>query len=86
MAPLDFAIMLFTFLVTMLYNVEKGMTYGIIASVLILVLQFSKRDLDSLGQMALQQEVRQVKHVKKIGERSTCEASQTCEKDHQREK
>jgi len=55
-APVDFVIMIFTFFVTVLYNVEKGLTYGIIASVLILLLQFSKMDLDSLGQMALTQE------------------------------
>jgi MFS superfamily sulfate permease-like transporter len=38
-APVDFLIMTFTFLVTVLYNVEAGLEYGIIASVVILLLQ-----------------------------------------------
>ena len=79
-APVDFLVMIFTFLVTVLYNVEKvrpalppfippslppmfltrpslppslpqGLEYGIIASVIILLLQISKLDMDSIGQL-----------------------------------
>ena len=42
MAPVDFLIMIFTFLVTVLYNVEAGLEYGIIASVVILLLQIAR--------------------------------------------
>jgi len=41
-APVDFLIMIFTFLVTVLYNVEAGLEYGIIASVVILLLQIAR--------------------------------------------
>ncbi|EWM24464.1 sulfate transporter [Nannochloropsis gaditana] len=50
-APVDFLVMIFTFLVTVLYNVERGLEYGIIASVVILLLQLSKLDMDSIGQL-----------------------------------
>ena len=48
---MDFLVMLFTFLVTVLWNVELGLEYGIIASVVILLLQISKLDMDSIGQL-----------------------------------
>ncbi|GAB5037369.1 sulfate transporter [Nannochloropsis oceanica] len=52
-APVDFLVMIFTFFVTVLYNVEKGLEYGIIASVVILLLQISKLDMDSIGQLRM---------------------------------
>lgn len=45
--------MIFTFLVTLLWNVELGLEYGIIASVVVLLLQISKLDMDSIGQLQL---------------------------------
>jgi MFS superfamily sulfate permease-like transporter len=55
-APVDFFVMIFTFLVTVLWNVELGLEYGIIASVVILLLQISKLDMDSLGQLRIGEE------------------------------
>lgn len=52
-APVDFLVMIFTFLVTLLWNVELGLEYGIIASVVILLLQISKLDMDSIGQLKI---------------------------------
>jgi hypothetical protein len=55
-APVDFLVMLFTFLVTVLWNVELGLEYGIIASVVVLLLQISKLDVDSIGQLSIAEE------------------------------
>ncbi|GAB5037368.1 sulfate transporter [Nannochloropsis oceanica] len=52
-APVDFLIMIFTFLVTVLYNVEAGLEYGIIASVVTLLLQISRLDINSIGQLMI---------------------------------
>lgn len=52
-APVDFLIMAFTFCVTFLWNVEKGLVYGIYASVVIMLLQISKLDMDSIGQLRI---------------------------------
>lgn len=38
-APLDFVIMLLTFLVTVLWDVEKGLVLGLLASVIVLLIQ-----------------------------------------------
>ena len=52
-APVDFFVMIFTFCVTVFWNVELGLEYGIVASVVILLLQISKLDMDSLGQLRI---------------------------------
>ena len=44
--------MVFTFLVTVFWNVELGLEYGILASVIILLIQISKLDMDSIGQLS----------------------------------
>ena len=44
--------MMFTFLVTVFWNVELGLEYGILASVAILLIQISKLDMDSIGQLS----------------------------------
>ena len=55
-APVDFLIMAFTFCVTVFWNVEKGLIYGIVASVVILLLQIARLDIDSIGQLSVAQE------------------------------
>ncbi len=52
-APVDFLVMSFTFCVTVFWNVELGLEYGIIASVVVLLLQISKLDVDSIGQLSI---------------------------------
>lgn len=52
-APLDFLIMVFTFVITVVWNVELGLEYGLLASVLVLLVQISRLDMDSIGQLAL---------------------------------
>lgn len=53
MAPVDFLVMAFTFAITLFWNVEKGLTYGIVLSVAILLLQFSRLDMDSIGHLTV---------------------------------
>ena len=111
-APVDFLVMIFTFLVTVLYNVEKvcstpppplpplspissslshlllplslppslppplllpqGLEYGIIASVVILLLQISKLDMDSIGQLRMADDEVQMLVDPKAGTDSPC--------------
>jgi MFS superfamily sulfate permease-like transporter len=52
-APVDFGIMLLTFTITVFWNVEAGLQWGLLASVLVLLLQISRLDMDSIGQLSL---------------------------------
>lgn len=52
-APVDFGIMLLTFGITVFWNVEAGLQWGLLASVLVLLLQISRLDMDSIGQLSL---------------------------------
>jgi MFS superfamily sulfate permease-like transporter len=47
-APVDFLLMMFTFLVTVVKNVEDGLVWGIVASAVVLIWQISKLDIDSV--------------------------------------
>lgn len=49
-APLDFLVMIFTFGVTFFWNIEKGLIYGLIASVFVLIYQMTKLDVESVRQ------------------------------------
>jgi len=48
-APLDFIVMTFTFLVTVIYNVEDGLVWGLGVSILILLYQISRLDMESVS-------------------------------------
>lgn len=62
---MDFIVMAFTFGVTLFWNVEKGLEYGIILSVAILLLQFSRLDVDSIGHLTVVDE--QGQHAVRAG-------------------
>jgi sulfate permease, SulP family len=48
-SPLEFVVMVITFFITFLWDIVKGLEFGILASILVLLLQLSDVDLEKLG-------------------------------------
>jgi len=50
-SPVDFFVMFITFVITTFIDVEKGLEYGILVSIIVLLYQISKLDVESVGQL-----------------------------------